>query len=159
MTTDTNPTQSDKANRKITSIDLNFTNLPPRAGYFVVSVWRGDWTTNDCRCRNYYRPSRASLLRVNRAQRLLIRRVVNGYVAAPAVTVEPENSLELGQLITNEFEAAEQPVRMCADPDCLNAADPTTPGGAYCIACAVTGRAELGVTPRWTAEQMIEREG
>lgn len=155
--TDTRTSPSpDKTRKPITSIQLTYNNLPPRAGYFVVTVHRGDWNTNDCRVRFYYRRSRASLLRVNRAQRLLIRRVVNGYVAdMPAVTIEPENNTELGQLITTEWEAAEQPVRMCAVTDCLNAADPTSRGGEYCIACDVTGRA----WGRWTAEEIMRREG
>lgn len=140
-----------KTRKPITCLDLNITSLPPRKPYFVAAVWRGDWSTDDCRCRNYYRPSRASLLRINRAQRLLIRRVVNGYVAdMPAVTIEPESNLELGQLVTNEIEAAEQPVPMCADPECINAADPTTSGGARCL----QHEAE-----RWTAEQILQREG
>lgn len=144
-------TLSDNRKRKITCVELNFTNLPPRAGYFVVSVHRGDWNTDDARVRFYYRPSRASLLRVNRAQRLLIRRVTGGYVAdSPAVTAEPETNLELGQLVTNEIEAAEWPgVPMCADPECLNAADPTSRGG-YCM---------QHTAARWTAEQTIQREG
>jgi len=45
---------------------------------------------------------------------------------------------------------AEQPVPMCADPECLNAADPTTSGGARCL----QHEAE-----RWTAEQILQREG
>lgn len=143
----------EKTRKPITCLELNYTHLPPRAGYFVVSVWRGDWNTPDSRVRFFYRPSRASLLRVNRAQRLLIRRVTGhgGYVTdLPAVTIEPETNTELGQLVTNEIEAAGWPgVPMCADPECLNAADLTSRGG-YCLQHAAA---------HWTAEETLRREG
>ncbi len=68
-----------------------------------------------------------------------------------AVTIIPETNTELNQLVTNEIEAAEWPgVRMCADPECLNGADPTTPNGAWC---------QQHAAARWTAEEIMRREG
>ena len=70
--------------------------------------------------------------------------------AAPVVTIEPETTTELTQFVTNEIEAAEWPgVPMCADPECLNGADPTSRGG-YCMQHTVA---------RWSAEDILRREG
>lgn len=60
----------------------------------------------------------------------------------------PESNTELGQQVTDQLEAADVTpgVPMCAIGDCLNGA---TPGYIYCDAHL----------QRWTAEQVLQREG
>lgn len=118
----------------ISAISLTYNNV--RHGrYFVVTVHRGDLGPNSY-CQHYYRPSRASLLRVNRAMRRLMRRVdAAGYVAdAPAVTVELENEAELRQLVSAEFEAA---TLLPVNPE----------------------HAHMSHLAEWDAEQILRREG
>lgn len=62
--------------RKINNLDINYT-VAPHGRYFVVTIHRNE-PGRIVRC--YYHASKASLLRVNRAQRLLIRQVIGGYV-------------------------------------------------------------------------------
>ena len=163
---DTTPHQSDKAS-KINHFSLGYTQAAH--GKYFVAIAHRNWPGQDCRF--YYHPTRASLLRINRALRRLIRRVdTEGYVAdydawneaenarhfeslgdpdamSPAVTVEPEDNTELAQLVTTEYEAALLPgVPMCALPDCLDGAEP---GRDFCARHL----------PRWTGEQIIAREG
>lgn len=95
----------------IITFDLTYTNVA-HGRYFVATVHRGDFGP-DSYCHHYYRPSRASLLRVNRAQRLLIRALT----PAPAVTIEPESSVELSQIVTTELETESFFDAVRADPD------------------------------------------
>lgn len=64
------------------------------------------------------------------------------------IAAQPETSIELAQQVTEQLEAADVTpgVPMCAIGDCLNGA---APGYIYCDAHL----------QRWTAEQVLQREG
>lgn len=64
---------------------------------------------------------------------------------------------ELAAFIADLVNAAltpAEPVRMCAAADCLNAADLSTPTGAYCLQ-----HDAVRYTARWTVEDTLRQEG
>lgn len=73
--------------------------------------------------------------------------------------VDAEIAAFIAELV-NEALTPVEPVRMCADLGCLNAADPTTPSGAFCFAHDVALRTECGVAPETNGEltQIVTNE-
>lgn len=58
--------------------------------------------------------------------------------------------------LVNEALTPAEPVRMCSNRDCLDAA---LVDGAFCATHDAELRAECGVKPRWTAADILRREG